>query len=521
MDRYNPLAGHSPGPRDGPAGAARAVAGPAAPPVPGRTRRTAPPGRRHPSWQRIAGWTALAATVLVTGVSLAAYLEYRQLLGNIGREDVNGLLGKRPPKYNSALNILLIGSDSRAGSNAHYGAGIQGARSDTMLLMHISPHRDGVTMISFPRDTMVQTLACGGDRQGHNGQQASSTPEMLNSTFTYGGAPCLWKSLEGVTGIHIDHFVQLDFTGFQTMVNAVGGVNVCLPEAINDPASKLSLSAGIHHVNGTQALGFVRERHIGEGSDLQRIQRQQYFMAALAKEALSSNVLGNPAKLSAMADAVTKSLTVDTQLSVGNMVQIAQSMRSTQAGSVRFISVPTVPDPQNADRVDLDPAAARQLFNALKYDQTVNRAPAKKTAKKGKGKASTPAVKPGQVKVQVLNGSTVAGLAAQTGSQLGQQGFKVTGTGNATSGSATVIQYASPRDLPAAQALLKALSGAQLQQVSTAVPGTVNLVLGSGFQGLKPPSDLTKQYGGITGNANICKDSSAFAGPDQPSDFAP
>jgi LCP family protein required for cell wall assembly len=524
MDRFDLLDGDDLGPF-GYSGSA--VATPDSPPVPSRPRpRGNPPRGRPRRRHRVLRWTALVSTVLLVVVTLAAYLEYRHLLGNIGREDVAGLLGKRPPKYNSALNILIVGSDSRAGSNARYGQGVQGARSDTMMLMHISPHRNGVTMISFPRDSMVQQIACKGDNQGHSGQQADNTPEQLNATFDSGGAPCLWKSLETVTGVHIDHFVQLDFVGFQTMVNAVGGVSVCLPQAVQDPASKLNLGAGVHHVNGAQALAFVRERHIGTGSDLQRIQRQQYFMAALTKEALSSNVLGNPGKLYALANAVTKSLTVDSQLSVSNMVQIAQSMRSTKADSVRFLSVPTVPDPDNSNRVDFDPAAAPQLFDAIKYDQTVTHAPAKKTAKKtaakGKAKPAAPPPKPGQVKVQVLNGSTVAGLAGQTGTQLGQQGFNVLGTGNATqSAPSTVIQYASPGDLPAAQTLQGALTGAKLQQVASLQPGTVTLVLGSSFQGLKPPSDLTKQYGGITGNANICKDSAAFAGPDNPGDFAP
>jgi LCP family protein required for cell wall assembly len=503
-----------------------AVSDPQAPPAADqpRTRRGKVPRRyRYTRWQRVLGWTALVTTVLVTATALAAYAEYRHLLGNIGREDVTGLLGHRPPKYNSALNILIIGSDSRAGSNAQYGTGVQGARSDTMLLMHISPRRNGVTMISFPRDSMVPQLACKGDNQGHAGQQADNTQEQLNATFNSGGAPCLWKTLEALTGVRIDHFVQLDFSGFQTMVNAVGGVNVCLPVAVDDPASKLNLGAGQHHVDGAQALAFVRERHIGTGSDLQRIQRQQYFMAALAKEALSSNVLANPGKLYSLANAVTKSLTADTQLSVSNMVQIAQSMRSTQAGAVRFISAPTIPDPGNSNRVDFDPAAAPQLFDAIKYDTVSHTAPKKaKTTKKGPAKPSQPALKPSQVKVQVLNGSTVSGLAGQTGTQLGQEGFNVLGTGNATTSVAkTVIQYASARDLPAVQTLTDSLTGAQAQQVSSLQPGTVNLVVGADFKGLKPPSDLTKQYGGITGNANICKDSGAFAGPDQPSDFAP
>ena len=530
MDRHDLLDGDDLGPLDeGYAGTARPLfrdevvprgRAAAADVSPGRQpRRVNVP--RKTRWQRVVGWTALVTTVLVVGVTLTAYAEYRHLLGNIGREDVTGLLGHRPPKFNSALNILIIGSDSRAGVNAHYGAGVQGARSDTMMLMHISPRRDGATMISFPRDSMVQQIACKGDDHGHPGQQADSTPEQLNATFNSGGAPCLWKTLEAVSGIHIDHFVQVDFNGFQMMVNAVGGVDVCLPVAVNDPASKLNLGAGKHHVDGAQALAFVRERHIGTGSDLQRIQRQQYFMAALTKQALSSNVLDNPAKLYSLANAVTKSLTADTQLSVSNMVQIAQSMRATKAGAVRFLSVPTMQDPGNPNRVDFDPASAPQLFNSIKYDTVAH--PAKKSHGKPKAKPSKPAPRPNQVRVEVLNGSAVPGLAAQTGTQLGQQGFDVAGTGNAmsTGSASTVIEYASLGDLPAAQTLQGALSGAQTQQVSSLQPGTVTLVIGSGFKGLKPPSDLTKQLGGITGNANICKDSAAFAGPDRPSDFAP
>ena len=138
-------------------------------------RRGQPPRRPrtgHAWLRRVFGWISVFMTVVIVSASLVAYAEWRHLLGNIQRENVSGLLGKRPPKFNSAMNILLIGSDSRAGTNATFGRGVQGARSDTMILMHISPQRDGATLISFPRDSMVSTLGCKLDGMGHSGQSA-------------------------------------------------------------------------------------------------------------------------------------------------------------------------------------------------------------------------------------------------------------------------------------------------------------------------------------------------------------
>ena len=229
-------------------------------------------------------WTSIVTTLVLVAASLAAYIAYRNVVDGIRQVDVSDLLGKRPPKYNSAMNILLIGSDSRAGSNGKFGGRASGARSDTMILMHISPQRTGATLISFPRDSVVSTVGCRADGMGIPASRPASSVEMLNATFGSGGAPCTWKTLETLTGIRIDHFIEIDFSGFQSMVNAVGGVHVCLPEAIHDPASKLNLSAGVHHVDGAQALAFVRERHVGLGSDLQRIQRQQFFMAAMLQQ---------------------------------------------------------------------------------------------------------------------------------------------------------------------------------------------------------------------------------------------
>ncbi len=417
-------------------------------------RRARPPRRAragHVRRLRVLGWISAIMTVVIVSTSLAAYAEWRHLLGNIQKENVNGLLGRRPPKYNSALNILLIGSDSRAGSNKKFGHGIQGARSDTMILMHISPQRNGATLISFPRDSLVSTVGCDADGMGHVGQQASQQVEMLNETFDSGGAPCTWKTLETLTGIHIDHFIEIDFSGFQSMVNAVGGVTVCLPEAIDDPASKLNLSAGVHHVDGAQALAFVRERHVGQGSDLQRIQRQQFFMASLAKQVTTSNMLGDPGRLLSLANAATHSLTTDSGLEISTLLKIAESMRGLSASSVKMISVPVEADANNPNRVDWAQPSANELFNAIKFDNVVHVAKAskKKTTSAATAKAPKPA-NPSRVNVQVLNGTTVSGLAGTTMTALQQRGFNVVRTGNAdnTTYITNVIQYASSKDLP-------------------------------------------------------------------------
>src|SRR5262249_43220917 len=209
----------------------------------------------------------------------------------------------------------FIGSDSRAGTHG-YGRGIKGSRSDTSMLLHIPPTHAGAIVISFPRDTMVPIYQCADDGQGHHGQQAQPGGlEQLNWTFSSGGAACLWKTLEQVTHIHIDHFVEVNFLGFKSIVNDVGGVPVCLPFAIKDPASKLNLPAGKSVVQGAQALAFVRERHIGMGSDLQRINRQQIFLASLAQKIKQNSSLSNPGHLYTMVHDIASSLTTDTGLS--------------------------------------------------------------------------------------------------------------------------------------------------------------------------------------------------------------
>jgi LCP family protein required for cell wall assembly len=488
---------------------------------------------RRPRWRALAGAAAIVTTFAVVATSLVAYAKYRGLVGSIHRENVTAaMLGKRPP-YTAGLNILVIGSDSRVGLGRKFGAGVLGARSDTSMLLHIAPGHTRADIVSFPRDSMVPVLACANDGQGHSGQTAQpGVVERLNSTFSAGGAPCLWKTLEQETGIRIQHFVEVNFAGFQSIVNDVGGVPVCLPFAINNPQSRLRLAAGKHVVSGAQALAFVRLReNIGQGSDTQRIQRQQYFLAAVMQKLKSTNLLTQPNRIFNVVRDVAKSLTTDSGLDLSTMLRIANSMKSLSSSSVQLVTVPVVPyvgDP--AAELSWEQPQAARMFRAIQADHNLPAAGKGKVKAKAKAVTAQPTVSPAKVQVQVLNGSGVAGVAGTTGTALAAKGFTVTGTGPAANYGFTssVIQYSSAAQLPEVNTLKAQLGSVVVQQDTALGAGSLNLILGSSFKGLgtgkgsgskssvKTLGNLAKSYGGITASTNICKDSAAFSGPDTP-----
>jgi LCP family protein required for cell wall assembly len=490
--------------------------------------------------RRIVGWIAVITTVLVTGTSLVAYAAYLNTLHSIETFSTAGLGSHRPRAYDASENILLVGSDSRAGNNEKFGGRfVQGQRSDTMLIVHIRPHHQGAVVVSLPRDSEVPILACKGDtKHGYQGQPAvAGQTEMLNATFALGGPLCLWKTVEQETGIRIDHYVGLTFSGFINVINDIGGVNVCLPRSVHDPKSGLNLSRGEHHVKGFEALAFWRERYVGEGSDLQRIQRQQYLMAGLMQEVKTGGLLSNyPRMYSVLRDAA-KALTVDQGLSLSDMVSLAENLRTLTSKSVRFITVPNGQDPSNPNRVVWTQPAADHLFNAIEHDASIP-----KTKKKKAGSQSTTlsTVSPSKVQVEVLNGNGVQGAAGQAAGELTGKGFQVVGTTNATNSNYTdsIIEYSTKTEMPMVNTLKAQLSSVHVQQVPGLTPGTIDLIIGSTFSGLHGSSSasgspspgssaspsgsssaghLSKaSYGGINGSTNICSDSGAFTGPDNP-----
>jgi LCP family protein required for cell wall assembly len=491
-----------------------------------RGRRGTADGRRRRSRKGlIFGWVAVLVTVLVTGTSLAAYAAYLGTLHSIETFSTADLGSNRPAAYGDSENILVVGSDSRAGSNVKFGKNVQGQRSDTMILLHIRPNHEGAVVISLPRDTEVPVLACGPDGLGDPGQPSEpGQTEMLNATFAYGGPQCLWKTVEQTTGIRIDHYVGLTFTGFENVINDIGGVDVCLPEAIRDPKSGINLSAGKHHVMGTQALAFWRERYVGEGSDLQRIERQQYLMVGLMQEAKAGQIFSDYTKLYSTLRDAAKALTVDQGLSLTDMVSLAEDMRGLTEQSVQFVTVPNVPDPSNNDRVLWQQPEANQLFYAIEHDTALPK------------EQAPPTTKPGDVQVEVLNGNGIQGAAARAASALHSRGFHVTGSKNAANANYTdsVIEYSTSSDMPAVNTLKAQLSSVQVQQDPNLTPGTVTLIIGSTFKGLSKPSasshsssssssspvtdNLSKTYGGINASVNICDNKQAFTGPDNPAD---
>src|SRR5919198_1405068 len=374
----------------------------------------AQPARRR-GW-RVLGWISVILSVIMVATSLTAYAGYLKLQGNINHEDIDAAVGpNRPKKLNNSLNILLIGSDTRAGANARYGRGLaaEPPRSDTMILLHLSPGGEQAVGISFPRDLMVPMPSC----KTHNGGSTAPQPiAQINSTFTTGGAACTIKTIESFTNIKIDHFMQVDFAGFKNVVNAVGGVEICLPNDVNDNKSKLHLSRGRHVVKGETALAYVRTRHgLGDGSDLSRIKRQQQFLGSVANKALSAGVLANPGKLARLLNAGTKSLTTDKGLDVPSLLRLGQSLQGITSGRIRFITVPYgayAPDP---NRVTLRQPAANAFFNQVRNDKGIQ----------DEAKTPAPKVPPSRIKVRVLNASGVPGQAQRVADQLQQQGHKV------------------------------------------------------------------------------------------------
>jgi LCP family protein required for cell wall assembly len=495
-------------------------------------RRRQPEGRRprYSLGQRVAAWTSVALVAVLVAGALVAYGKYRSYWDSIQRVDVAGLVGRQPPKLNNAENILLIGSDTRIGQRGIGGSqGLTpGQRSDTLMLLHISPGHHLITVVSIPRETMVPILSCAAS-DGTTGQQAAPGQELINAALNFGGPACTWKTFEAVTHIHVDHFVRLDFTGFEKIINDLGGVNVCLPVNVDDPLSGLNLSAGVHHVFGREALAFWRTREdLGDGSDIERITRDQYLMAGLVQGIVHSGLLTSPAKMLKVVGDATGAMATDTGLDQDAMLQIAESLRGVTAGSVQFITAPNVPWPPNANDVEFEQPQADELFGTIQHDTVLPKA-----TKMTKKPTAPPVVEaaPSQVKVDVLNGSGGQEVATQAGGDLASRGFDVLSMGDASTFGYTssVIEYAAASDLPAVNTLKAQLSNVQVRHDPALTPGTVTVIIGSSFSALNAQpssgpssspsprpsvSGLSRADGGITANTNICQDQAAFTGPD-------
>jgi LCP family protein required for cell wall assembly len=453
-----------------------------------------PPGGRHgrhrrgggrPGWVKVMAW--VVAVVVVTGAAVGGwgFYEYRRLSNNITRIDAlapNDPAIREAAKQRDAENFLLIGSDTREGANAGFGD-VAGARSDTTILAHLSPNRDKALLVSFPRDSWVDLPAC--QRTGGGTSQAGQG--MFNSAFEVGGPKCTVLTVQKLTGISVNHYVQVDFTGFQTMVDALNGVTICSTEDVFDKFSGLRLRQGNQVLRGKQALAYVRARKsLGDGSDIGRIQRQQRFLGAMIRKATGSRLLFNPLALTRFLDAATKSLTLDRGTTLRDLKSLGDQIRNLDPKKVTFITAPIAnqdyapPGTALKGKVLLDAIAGRRLWDSIINDKP----PAKGAAKPTTGAAAkvTLTVAPTDVSVRVLNGVGLDGLAARTAADLTSVGFAVSNTGNGPLGTkASQIRYA-PARLDAARTLAAAVPGAVLQEDSS-LGRSLQLVVGSTYHG--------------------------------------
>ncbi|RZU15322.1 LCP family protein [Streptomyces sp. BK239] len=357
--------------------------------------------RRRRWWGRVG---AGAVGVVVVGAGVTGWVVYALLDGNITPDEAAAAElaryeSERPTALvKDARNILLIGSDSRSGDgNGAYGRDSGTERSDTTILLHLAAGRRSATAVSIPRDLMVDVPGC----RRPDGSRTRPVFAMFNYAFQTGGSACTIRTVEKLTGIRVDHHVVVDFSGFKEMVEALDGVRVCLKEPIHDKAAKLWLPAGRVTLDGEQALGFVRARKsLGNGSDTDRIRRQQLFLGALVNKVRGNDVLLNPAKLYPVLDAATSALTTDPELaSLRGLYELVRGLREIPTERVQFLTVPRESYVGNANRDQLVEPEAEELFERLRRDAPVS--VARKVGRevtqgpRGSGRNHTPAQSPG------------------------------------------------------------------------------------------------------------------------------
>jgi len=463
---------------------------------------TTPAGRRRVSRVILSVLAALILLTTVVGAGVGVVMG--QLQGNITSVDVSEVLGSTPADKPilsvdeqtgnpEPINIVLMGSDTRTGKgNGGFGSStlIGGQRSDTVIVLHIAADRKSAIAVSIPRDTIVTLPVCKKD-----GKKVGGYRGRFNQAIEIGGPGCTIKAVNDLSGLDIHNFMLVDFNGFKTIVDAIGGVPICLATDVNDTKSGLKMSKGKHIVQGEEALAFVRTRHgLGDGSDTSRIRRQQAFMSSLLRKVLSSGTLLNPAALLGVLNAATSSLTADPQLAdINNLKDLALSMKDLKPSNVTFTTLPWTPNADNAT-VSVNPVADAPIWDAIKNDTSW---PPKGTTNSDQPLLKTP---PNVIHVNVLNGTGIKGKGKEVAKELRKQGYIVETVGNSDAPVATTTVQYDPTYDQSAKTLTYAANATVTDTLKNAGK-TLNLLVGSDFTSIRPVviSDITKDY---TANVN-------------------
>ena len=460
-----------------------------------------PPSHGGGRWRRKstlakAGYiTAIVVAVVVMVAGIGAYAEYRRLEGNITKVKVGGLSGRT---VYGALNILVLGSQQRAGQKGHFGVAAGSSRktsnSDNLLLIHLDPTHTHATILSIPRDLFVYEPGCKARSRfigiGIQGPYTYPPGNLIDGALNIGGPTCAVATVKDLTGISLDHFVEFNFNSFRTMVDALGGVEVCVPRGgYHDPKSHVNLSRGLHLLKYDRALAYVRTRDsLGgpdAGGDLPRIALQQAFISSIVQKVTKQGLLSNGLQLLSIANTATKALTVDQGLgSVSELTSLARSLVHLKSRDVSLLTLPTTTDTYNY------PTYAQHLMALQPQDDVLYQ-----MVRTGQVWHGHLPVQPyDKVSVRVVNGTGQGGLAKRTAASLRKLGFTVAGIGNTAVTSTTTVDFAGLTQADGAYTLMTALKSFPAGQNTLAEPasqlgkpGTVTLTLGTNFTGVNPP----------------------------------
>ncbi|HEV3013990.1 MAG TPA: LCP family protein [Actinomycetota bacterium] len=430
-------------------------------PRPSKPKRSMSSRRRRNLLRTLA--IVLTLVVVLAGAGAVWAYRYADRLVGKGQRPVAGLT---PAVAGRPMNILLVGSDSRAGLSRRQLGRIQtvevaGRRTDTIMVLHVSPGRDKAVMVSLPRDL----------RSTVNGKA-----NKINAAFAFGGPDLLVKTVEEATGLAINHYAEIDFAGFLNVVDALGGVTLCNRSGhrLDDSYANLHMDPGCQKMNGVKALAFVRARHVD--SDFGRIGRQQEFMRAVMAEVASRGNLAGLPELMDVADIVTDHIKTDDALSTSTAIGLARRLRKLDPASLDMRVYPSVASPPRcagcAAFVDPLPEAAI-LMRALARDAPTL-PPVGLPGGQGISLATTP--------VTVHNGSGVEGAAARAATDLRRLGVKVVGTGNAATPTGQTSTLAYPPALARHARLLASVLGGKIKLVKAPDGASLTLTVGSGFR---------------------------------------
>ncbi|MFF2088686.1 LCP family protein [Nocardia sp. NPDC058176] len=506
-----PVSGHDPDPVTDILPAITDTTAPPKRAKPVKTASAAPPRRpdadgRRRKQARMVGRVSLTFIAVLALVVTGGGWSYLRATGNAFTQ-VSALDGTTEDVLDGDMqlgdeNYLIVGTDTRAGANAEVGAGstddAEGARADTVMLVHIPKNRSRVVVVSFPRDLDVTRPQCAGwdnEKAAYTDQMVPSfIGDKLNAVYASGGPRCLVDVVRKMSGLNIGHFIGIDFAGFEAMVDQIGDVEVCSTKPIIDGVLGTVLeTSGKQRVNGKTALNYVRARHVvgEERSDYDRINRQQRFLASLLRSTLSSRVLFDPGTLNGFIQEFTKHTFVD-KVTPQDLLLLGRSLQKMDAGAVTFLTIPTAGTTNYGNEIPRE-TDIKAIFRAVIDDQPL---PGETKAPEVTSSSTSPApapptqyaVSPSTMSLLVSNGSMQSGAAYAAATRLGNQGFQIYSTGNYAGGTSesSKVRFAAGHEAEAAT-VASTIRGARLEQADE-LGSIVEVVLGTDFDGVVRPA---------------------------------